>query len=251
MTRVFLSVAAMMILATSCNKKMTEAPTATVEMTAPAMPKPTSLAELTTATDSFCLAAGVNIAYNLKDQGVKNLNADLIARAMEMVFNNDSTLDMSREESLTVLQQKLKEFADEKAAMAKAESENFLNENKMKPGVTALPNGLQYSILNPGMTGGPKPNVSDTVVVHYVGMLTDGTEFDNSVKRGEPATFPLNGVIKGWTEILQLMPKGSKWKVVIPSELGYGDRGAGGVIPPNATLIFDIELLEIKRAATK
>ncbi len=250
MTKVFLSAATLLlIVASSCNKKLTEAAKPVVE--APAKEVPLNLASLTSATDSFCLAAGVNIAYNLKEQGLKNLNAELIAKAMAAVFNNDSTLNMSREESLTVLQQKLKEFADEKAAVAKAESAKFLNENKMKPGVTALPNGLQYTVLNPGMANGMKPNPSDTVVVHYVGTLTDGTEFDNSVKRGEPATFPLNGVIKGWTEILQLMPKGSKWKVVIPSDLGYGDRGAGGVIPPNATLIFDIELLDIKKSVTQ
>ena len=100
-----------------------------------------------------------------------------------------------------------------------------------------------------GEAGGQKPKVIDTVVVHYVGTLTDGTKFDASTDRGEPATFPPNGVIKGWTEILQLMPKGAKWKVVIPSELGYGERGAGGAIGPNATLIFEIELLEIKPAA--
>lgn len=250
MTKVFLSAATLLlVVVSSCNKKLTEAAKPVVE--APVKEMPTNLAGLTNATDSFCLAAGVNIAYNLKEQGIKNLNADLIAKAMEAVFNNDSTLNMSREESLTVLQQKLKEFADEKAAVAKAESAKFLNENKMKPGVTALPNGLQYTVLNAGMADGIKPTASDTVVVHYVGTLPDGTEFDSSVKRGEPATFPLNGVIRGWTEILQLMPKGSKWKVVIPSDLGYGDRGAGAAIPPNATLIFDIELLDIKKAVTQ
>lgn len=252
MTRVFLSFAAMtLIIGTSCNQKLTAPPTPVIEAPAPPPPMTYNLANMKNATDSFCLAAGVNIAYNLQDQGLKNLNADLIAKAMEMVFNNDTTLNMSREESLTVLQQKLKEFADEKAAKAKAASARFLEENKLKPGVISLANGLQYTVLVPGITGGMMPNVSDTVVVHYVGTLTDGTEFDNSVKGGVPATFPLNGVIKGWTEILQLMPKGSKWKVIIPSELGYGDRGAGGVIPPNATLIFDIELLDVKKAITK
>ncbi len=243
MNRVYVSFAAAVCLAaTGCAKKITN----TVSPAAAAVVEVATPGGLRNASDSFCFAAGVNIAYNLREQGVKELNADIIAKAMEMVFNNDSTLNMSREESLSVLQEKLKQFADEKAAAAKEKSAKFLEENKKKPGVTALPNGLQYEVLNAGPAGGMMPKASDTVVVHYVGTLTDGTEFDNSVKRGEPATFPLNGVIRGWTEILQLMPKGSKWKVVIPSDLAYGDRGAGGVIAPNSTLIFDIELLDIK-----
>ena len=125
----------------------------------------------------------------------------------------------------------------------------FLNKNKERKGVIALPNGLQYEILQAGEENGMKPKAIDTVVVDYVGTLIDGKEFDNSLKRGEPATFPLNGVIKGWTEILQLMTKGAHWKVYIPSELGYGDRGAGGSIPPGAVLIFEITLRDIKPAS--
>ena len=114
-----------------------------------------------------------------------------------------------------------------------------------------MPNGLQYEVLTAGDPNGMKPTKEDTVVVHYVGTLIDGTEFDNSVKRGEPAQFPLGGVIKGWTEILQLMTVGSKWKVYIPSELGYGERGAGASIPPYSTLIFEIDLKNIKPAVKK
>ena len=120
--------------------------------------------------------------------------------------------------------------------------------NKSRKEVTTLANGLQYEILQAGDPNGIKPTAQDTVVVHYVGTLIDGTEFDNSVKRGEPATFPVGGVIKGWTQILQLMTKGAQWKVVIPSELAYGERGAGAQIPPGSVLVFEINLIDIKPA---
>jgi len=115
--------------------------------------------------------------------------------------------------------------------------------NKAKPGVTVLPSGLQYKVLTAGT--GPKPKATDEVTVHYRGTLITGTEFDSSYKRRQPATFPVNGVIQGWVEALQLMPTGSKWELTIPSELGYGARGAGRDIPPHATLIFEVELLKI------
>ncbi|MEY4703549.1 MAG: hypothetical protein RIR96_1446, partial [Bacteroidota bacterium] len=147
--------------------------------------------------------------------------------------------------------QKLQEFNQKKSAAQKEIGTAFLAENKKKPGVTTLPNGLQYEVMTAGDPNGQKPTAKDTVVVHYVGTLIDGKEFDNSVKRGEPATFPLGGVIRGWTEILQQMTVGAKWKVYIPSELGYGERGAGGQIPPHSTLIFEINLLGIKPAVVK
>jgi FKBP-type peptidyl-prolyl cis-trans isomerase len=135
-----------------------------------------------------------------------------------------------------------------KMAMAgdvnKAKGDAFLAANKAKDGVVTLPSGLQYKIVTPGT--GAKPKLSDSVVCHYRGTLIDGTEFDASAKHGGPATFPVGQVIKGWTEALQLMPVGSKWQLYIPSDLAYGSRGAGGDIGPNATLIFDIELLSIK-----
>ena len=156
---------------------------------------------------------------------------------------------MDEQQCGMTLQEKLQQFAQEKAGAEKIKGEAFLAKNKTRPGVTALPNGLQYEILRAG--DGPRPKAVDTVVVHYVGTLTDGTEFDNSVSRGEPATFALMGVIRGWTEILQLMPKGSKWKVYIPSDLGYGNQGAGGVIKPGSTLVFEIDLLDIKPSVTQ
>ena len=126
----------------------------------------------------------------------------------------------------------------------KKEGDAFLAANKAKEGVVTLPDGLQYKILKEG--AGPKPSAADSVVCNYKGTLIDNTEFDSSYKRGQPATFPVGQVIKGWTEVLQLMPVGSRWQVFVPSELGYGPRGAGGAIGPNAALIFEIELLSIQ-----
>jgi FKBP-type peptidyl-prolyl cis-trans isomerase len=135
----------------------------------------------------------------------------------------------------------------EAAAKNKTEGEAFLAANKAKDGVVTLPSGLQYKILTAGT--GPKPTASDSVVCNYRGTLINGTEFDSSYKRGQSATFGVGQVIKGWTEALQLMPVGSKWQVVIPSSLAYGDRGAGAEIGPNATLIFEVELLSIQEKA--
>jgi FKBP-type peptidyl-prolyl cis-trans isomerase len=136
------------------------------------------------------------------------------------------------------------EKSQQMGAANKAEGETFLAANKAKEGVITLPSGLQYKILKAGT--GPKPSASDSVVCNYRGTLINGAEFDSSYKRGQPATFPVNGVIKGWTEALQLMPVGSKWQLVIPAQLAYGERGAGADIGPNATLIFEVELLSIQ-----
>ncbi len=197
--------------------------------------------------DSFSYAAGMNIAGNMKDQGITDLNAPLMMQALMDVLNGKPTL-LTHEESSMKLQEQLQAFAQKKSAGQKAKDAAFMTANKARKEVTTLANGLQYEILKAGEANGVKPGRTDTVVVDYVGTLIDGTEFDNSVKRGQPASFPLDGVIKGWTEILQLMTKGAHWKVYIPSELGYGDRGAGGSIPPGATLIFEITLLDIKPA---
>lgn len=138
---------------------------------------------------------------------------------------------------------KLFQMKNEKSAANLKAGQDFLAANKEKPGVTALPSGLQYEIMTEGT--GPKPNASSKVTCHYHGTLIDGTVFDSSVKRGQPATFPLNMVIKGWTEGLQLMPQGSKWRFFIPADLGYGDRAVSAQIGPNSTLIFEVELLGI------
>jgi FKBP-type peptidyl-prolyl cis-trans isomerase len=142
-----------------------------------------------------------------------------------------------QERTVAAMQASIKE----KAQKNLAEGEKFLAENKTKEGIKTTDSGLQYKVLEEGE--GPSPKAGDTVTVHYRGTLVDGTEFDSSYQRGEPATFPLTGVIPGWTEALQLMKKGSKWVLFIPSELAYGERGAGNRIPPNSTLIFEVEMI--------
>ncbi len=141
------------------------------------------------------------------------------------------------------LQDKLREMLGQKTSQQMEQGTQFLTENSAREGVTTLPSGLQYEVLTEGT--GPKPEGTSRVTVHYEGRLQDGKVFDSSYKRGQPATFGVRQVIAGWTEALQLMPVGSKWRLFIPSELGYGARGAGGSIPPNAVLVFDVELLGI------
>lgn len=211
------------------------------------VPAPMSNVKLVTAMDSFSYAAGLNIAENMKSQGITGINVFFMMKAFDDVLNNAQVL-LTPEQANMTLQQKLQEFSKKKSDAQKLKCQAFLDENKNKKGVISLPNGLQYEIIKAGDPNGIKPTPADTVVVDYIGTLIDGAEFDNSIKRGEPATFPLGGVIRGWTEILQLMTPGAQWKVVIPSELGYGERGAGGSIPPNSTLIFDITLHSIKQA---
>jgi len=144
---------------------------------------------------------------------------------------------------MSILQDKLRELLGQKTTQQMEQGQQFLEENGKREGVVTLPSGLQYEILEEG--AGPKPEGSSNVTVHYEGRLIDGKVFDSSYKRNQPATFGVRQVISGWTEALQLMPQGSKWRLFIPSELGYGARGAGGSIPPNATLIFDVELISI------
>ena len=200
-----------------------------------------------TGLDSFSYAVGVNIGTSMKEQGITSLNGSLMQKAIDDVLKSRQTA-LTMDQCNNTLQQKLQEFSQKKSSAQKAKGEAFLAANKTKPGVISLANGLQYEVLKVGETNGIKPTAADTVVVHYTGTLIDGTKFDASVDRGEPATFPVGGVIRGWTEILQLMTKGAKWKVAIPSDLAYGDRGAGGAIAPGAALIFEIELLDIKPA---
>jgi FKBP-type peptidyl-prolyl cis-trans isomerase FklB len=197
---------------------------------------------LKTETDNISYSLGVTVGTNLKMNGVDSINADVLAAAIKDIYSS-TKLKIDEDSAKWILDNyfvKLKEMQDKKSI---GESQKFLGENKTKPGVIQLPSGLQYKVLNQGV--GSKPTAQDTVTVHYVGQLTTGTIFDSSVERNEPATFPVSMVIPGWTEALQLMPVGSKWVLYIPSNLGYGERGAGGVIPPNSTLIFEVELLSI------
>jgi FKBP-type peptidyl-prolyl cis-trans isomerase len=173
------------------------------------------------------------MARGLRDalSGGKTLLTDDQAQAAIMEVQND-------------MRQKQQAKMQLEGAANKKEGEAFLAGNKGKEGIVTLPSGLEYKILKQGT--GPKPTANDTVVCNYKGTLINGTEFDSSYKRGQPATFPVSGVIKGWTEALQLMPVGSKWQLFIPSDLAYGDRGAGPDIGPDSTLIFEVELMSIE-----
>jgi FKBP-type peptidyl-prolyl cis-trans isomerase FklB len=192
-------------------------------------------------TDSLSYAMGVQTAEYYKTQGAEKINAEMVKKAYEDVYNN-KTLLIPEDQCNMTIQQKLQQFMIQKASAAKEAGEKFLEANKKRTGVITLPSGLQYEIITKGT--GPMPTATDTVKANYIGSLIDGKEFDNSYKRGESLTIPVSGVIKGWVEALQLMPVGSKWKLFVPSDLGYGDRGAGP-IPAGAALIFEIELVSI------
>ena len=189
---------------------------------------------------SYCF--GLSIASNLISSGVTTINAEAFNDAMTTVFAGNMP-EIMPDEANNILQDYFEKLQKERGGKAKAAGEKFLAENKDKEGVVALPSGLQYKILKEG--NGPKPKASDTVKCHYEGRLIDGTVFDSSIRRGEPAEFPVSGVIQGWVEALQLMPVGSKWQLYIPSEMAYGSHGAGQAIGPDETLIFDVELLAI------
>lgn len=199
--------------------------------------------------DKVSYALGTNIGRQLADMGAEGLNIDDFAQAIKDVLEGRELLVGGREAQQLVQQffqeqeQKQRAAAAEKHKAAKEQGEQYLKENAKKDGVVTLKSGLQYQVLREG--NGRKPKATDQVKCHYEGMLIDGTLFDSSIQRGEPATFPLNGVIAGWTEGLQLMQEGAKYRFFIPYHLGYGERGAGGSIPPFATLVFDVELIEV------
>ncbi len=193
--------------------------------------------------DSLSYALGTRIALNLQANNVDSLNYNAFVDGVKDVLRK-KTLKYDDNACNEIINTQLQKMASKGAAKEKAASDKFLAENKKKAGIITTASGLQYQIITQGT--GDKPAIEDTVVCHYAGTLINGKEFDNSYKRGEPINFPVNGVIKGWTEALQLMPKGSKWKLFIPSDLGYGDRGAGQDIPGGAALIFEVELLDIK-----
>lgn len=204
---------------------------------------------LKTQRDKVSYALGMSIGSNAH-QGDVDLDPSIVARGLKDALAGGKTLMTQEEAQATLNQQKAEAQKKHEAKMQAAGEENrkqgveFLAANKTKEGVVTLPSGLQYKILKAG--DGPKPASTDSVVCNYRGTLINGTEFDSSYKRGQPTTFPVSGVIKGWTEALQLMPVGSKWQLFVPADLAYGDRGAGNDIGPNATLIFEVELLSIK-----
>jgi len=215
----------------------------------PAAAKKPDAFELKTDKDKASYAIGMNIGQNLRKQS-EVIDATVVQRGMKDALAGDKTL-MTEEEAKAALmtlqvsmRKKQEEQVQQMAETNKKDGDAFLAENKTKAGVVTLPSGLQYKILSEGT--GPKPTAADSVICNYKGTLLDGTEFDSSAKHGGPATFPVTGVIKGWTEALQLMPVGSKWQLFVPSDLAYGQRGAGGGIAPNSTLIFEVELVSIK-----
>jgi FKBP-type peptidyl-prolyl cis-trans isomerase FklB len=227
----------------------TEASKAPETKTAQAPAAGQSSSALPTQKERESYALGMTIANGLKRQMV-DVDPESLARGLKDELAGDKTLLTADEAkaALAELQAEVQRKEEaEKQELGEAnmkEGAEFLAANKTKEGVVTLASGLQYKILTAGT--GPKPTASDTVVCNYKGTLINGAEFDSSYKRGQPASFPVNGVIKGWTEALQLMPVGSKWELFIPPDLAYGSRGAGGVIGPNATLVFEVELLSIK-----
>jgi FKBP-type peptidyl-prolyl cis-trans isomerase FklB len=195
--------------------------------------------------DKISYIVGMDIGNNLKKQSI-GVNPKVLAKGIEDALAGAKPLLTEQEiqETMMAFQKEMLAKQAEVAKKNKTEGEAFLAENKKKEGVKTLPSGLQYKVTKAGT--GKKPKSSDTVTVNYRGTLIDGTEFDSSYKRGQPATFQVSGVIPGWTEALQLMEEGAKWQLFIPSNLAYGERGAGGVIGPNATLVFEIELVSVQ-----
>jgi len=185
---------------------------------------------------------GMLLASNIKTQGADSLDAEAIAAGINDIFLSKEP-KLKQEEAGMIVQTYMGEMMQRKTAMMKEEGQKFLEENKKKTGVTVTASGLQYEVVKAG--AGKTPVASDNVTVHYTGKLTDGTVFDSSVERGEPATFGVGDVIPGWTEVLQLMKEGDKWIVYLPYDLAYGERGAGQDIPPYAALIFEVELIKV------
>jgi FKBP-type peptidyl-prolyl cis-trans isomerase FklB len=205
--------------------------------------------KLETLMDKVSYSIGLNIGKDFKAQNIE-VNPELLARGIKDAISDTKPLltDEEIQEAIGSFQQERMAEAEEMAKAAgeknRQEGESFLLENAKKEGVVTLPSGLQYKVIEEGTGKSPEPG--DQVTVHYRGTLVDGTEFDSSYERGEPVTFPVGGVIPGWTEALQLMKEGAKWQLFIPPSLAYGEKGAGQVIGPNATLIFDVELISIQ-----
>lgn len=220
-----------------------------VMVSLPALTSAQEAPVLKTEKDKLSYAMGMDLGNQLKTRSV-DIDPAVFGQGLKDALSGSKTLLTEAEAKAIIseLQMKMVARNAEAAKVAgeknKAEGEAFLAANKPKEGVVTLPSGVQYKVLTAGT--GKKPTLDDTVVCHYRGTLINGEEFDSSYQRNEPATFPVKGVIKGWTEVLQLMPVGSKWQVFIPSDLAYGPRGAGANIGPNATLIFEIELVAIK-----
>lgn len=198
--------------------------------------------KLTGELERFSYALGMSVASNLIKSGVKTINPEVFVEAINDTFIGEMP-QLMPDEANKILRSFMDNTNQDEANENLESGLKFLEKNRSKKGVVELPSGLQYQVINDG--DGELPSLTDEVKCHYHGSLIDGTVFDSSVERGNPAVFPVNGVIQGWVEALQLMSVGSKWRLYVPPELGYGEQGAGGVIGPNATLVFDVELLEI------
>jgi len=204
--------------------------------------KPVAAAPLLKTTiDSVSYSIGVNVASFYQQQGITKLNAAVLSKAINDVLSGKKTL-LNDEEANGVMMRCMQQASEAKAKPAVAAGEMFLAQNKTKPGVKTTPSGLQYQVIKEG--SGARPTVADSVTCHYAGTLIDGTEFDNSYRRGEPITFAVGGVIAGWTEALQLMSVGSKYKLFVPYQLAYGTNDVGA-IPAGSVLVFEVELLSI------
>lgn len=192
--------------------------------------------------DKFSYAIGLGIGQNLLSMGAQSINVEDFAQAIKDVLDRKETA-ISHNEAREIVNKYFEELETKLNAENIEKGKSFLKENAKRPGVVTLPSGLQYEVITEG--NGKKPSATDRVKCHYEGTLIDGTLFDSSIKRSEPAIFGVNQVIKGWVEALQLMTEGAKWKLFIPSELAYGAQQAGEMIPPHSTLIFEVELIEV------
>lgn len=192
--------------------------------------------------DKFSYGLGMGIGQNLLSMGVKDIDIEDFVKALKDVLTGAKT-EISHSEAQQVVNEHFRRLAEEAYAQNKASGEAFLAENAKREGVTVLPSGLQYEVLVAGE--GKKPSATDRVQCHYEGTLIDGTVFDSSIKRGEPAVFGVNQVIRGWVEALQLMQEGAKWRLYIPYDMAYGEHGAGEMIPPYSALVFDVELIKV------
>ena len=215
-----------------------------------ASPAQASSAQLKDLKDKVSYSIGLNIGFNFKKQNV-DLNTDALLAGVKDALSGKPPLltEAQVRETMTTFSKEMADKQHQVGEKNKAEGEKFLAENKNKPGVKTTASGLQYQVIDGKEGSGPSPGAGDTVTVNYRGTLIDGTEFDSSYKRGEPATFPVSGVIKGWTEALQMMKKGAKYKLFIPANLAYGERAMPPDIGANSTLIFEVELLDIKPGA--
>ena len=192
--------------------------------------------------DKFSYGLGMGIGQNLLSMGVKDMNIEDFIKGISDVLSGNKT-ELTHSEAQKVVNEHFQKLAEEAYAVNRNAGEKFLAENAKKESITTLPSGLQYEVIKEG--NGKKPSATDRVQCHYEGTLIDGTIFDSSIKRGEPAVFGVNQVIKGWVEALQLMQEGAKWRLYIPYDMAYGEQGAGEMIPPYSALIFDVELIKV------